>query len=171
MLAGDSAGSQLSSQLALIATNPDYATRLGIEPALHATQLRGVALHCGIYEMSLLTGSSGVIGWGVYISMWAYSGERNTADSDVLDAMSTMRHVTSDFPATFISGGNGDALTDTQSKPLADRLDSLGVDVTTLFWPEDLEPALPHEYQFVLDNTEGMRALAETIAFAKRVTT
>jgi len=170
VLAGDSAGSQLSSQVAALTTNPAYADFLGITPALDPDQLRGVILNCGIYEMSLLTGGSGVIGWGIAMAMWAYTGERDADNSDILAAMSTMRHVTSEFPPAFISGGNGDELTESQSRPLAEKLTGMGVDVTTLFWPEDLEPALPHEYQFVLDNPEGQKALTDMIAFARLVT-
>jgi hypothetical protein len=84
--------------------------------------------------------------------------------------MSTLNAVTADFPPTYISGGNGDALTAGQSKPLATRLQSLGVPVTTLFWAEDYEPALPHEYQFHLDYAGAQKALDETRLFLASIT-
>ena len=52
-----------------------------------------------------------------------------------------------------------------QAKPFADRLESMGVDVTRLFWPADLTPPLPHEYQFDLDRPEGLAALGAAIDF------
>jgi hypothetical protein len=48
---------------------------------------------------------------------------------------------------------------------MAQRLDELGVDVTTLFWPAAHEPALPHEYQFHLDMPDAQAALHKTIDF------
>ena len=79
--------------------------------------------------------------------------------------MSSIRYVTEDFPPTYISGGNADALTDLESKPMAERLTELGVDVTTLFWPADYTPPLPHEYQFRLNLDAAQTALTETLSF------
>lgn len=170
VLAGDSAGAQLSSQLATAITDPAYAAELGIRPALAAHQLRGVILHCGIYEMSGLLHSTGIIGWGNRTALRAYLGGARFATSPSLEQMSTMRRATAAFPPTFISGGNGDPLTDAQAKPFADRLQSLGVDVTRLFWPEELAPPLPHEYQFDLDRPEGFAALQAAIDFVRHKT-
>jgi acetyl esterase len=167
VLAGDSAGAQLSSQLAALVTNPEYARELDITPALRPEQLRGVVLNCGIYDVEKMTGGSGIVGWGAGQSLWAYTGSRDFEDSTAIGQMSTMRHVTDGFPPTYISGGNGDPLTDKQSKPLAAELGGLGVEVTTVFYPEDHEPALPHEYQFDLDNEDGTRALERTVEFLK----
>ncbi|MFD4181924.1 alpha/beta hydrolase, partial [Rhodococcus sp. NPDC058514] len=167
VLAGDSAGSQLSSQLATLVTNPDYARELDVTPALRPEQLRGVVLNCGIYDVMGMVGGPGIVGWGADESIWAYTGSRDFGNSTAVRQMSTMHHVTAQFPPTYLSGGNGDPLTDKQSKPLAATLSGLGVDVTTLFYPDDHEPALPHEYQFNLDNEDGKRALVETVAFLK----
>jgi acetyl esterase/lipase len=170
LLAGDSAGAQLSSQLATAITDPAYAAELGIRPGLNVHQLRGVILHCGIYEMSGLLRSTGIIGWGNRTALRAYVGGPGFADSSSLEQMSMMHRATAAFPPTFISGGNGDPLTDAQAKPFADRLQSLGVDVTRLFWPEHLAPPLPHEYQFDLDRPEGLAALSATIEFVRHHT-
>jgi acetyl esterase/lipase len=167
VLAGDSAGAQFSSQLAVAITDPAYATELGIRPGLAAGQLRGVILHCGIYEMTGLLRSTGIIGWGNRAALRAYVGGLRFASSPALTQMSTMHRATAAFPPAFISGGNGDPLTEAQAKPFADRLQSLGVEVTRLFWPDDLEPPLLHEYQFDLDRPEGLVALDATIDFLR----
>ncbi|PJJ55144.1 alpha/beta hydrolase [Compostimonas suwonensis] len=166
-LAGDSAGAQLSSQLATLVTNPAYALDVGVTPALRRDQLRGVVLNCGIYQVMPLVGATGLFGWGDIQSIWAYTGHRDFASSRAVDQMSTHFHVTAEFPPTYLSGGNGDPLTDSQAKPFAERLGALGVDVTTLFWPDDREPALPHEYQFDLDTEAGQTALRATIDFLR----
>ncbi|WP_336882186.1 alpha/beta hydrolase [Rhodococcus globerulus] len=164
-LAGDSAGAQLSSQLATIITNPEYADLVCVKPALHPDQLRGVVLNCGIYDVANMVGGPGIIGWGVDRSLWAYTGDRLFVDSTAAQQMSTLHHVTADFPPAYISGGNADPLTDRQSKPLADKLTGFGVKVDTLFFPEDHEPPLGHEYQFNLDGADGVVAFERTVDF------
>ncbi len=165
VLAGDSAGAQLASQLAAITTNPDYAKIMSVDPALDADQLVATVLNCGVYDLAALAALTGVVGWGLKTSMWAYSGSKNWAEDATGATMSTVNWVTGDFPATYISGGNGDDLTWLQSIPMAQRLDDLGVDVTTLFWPAAHEAAQPHEYQFHLDQPEAQTALKETLDF------
>lgn len=165
VLAGDSAGAQLASQMATLITNPDYADILGIRPSLTADQVVATVLNCGVYDLSALADLSGIAGWGFKSAMWAYSGTRTWAEDATGATMSTVDWVTADFPATYISGGNGDGLTWLQSLPMAKRLEELGVDVTPLFWPAPHEPELPHEYQFHLDLADARTALQKTLDF------
>jgi acetyl esterase/lipase len=173
IFAGDSAGSQLSSQLAALITNPAYADELAMKPSLKPEQLKGVILFCGIYQMAGLTQPDPtlpkIIGWGDDISVWAYTGTKDFSDP-IITQMSPYFHVTKDFPATFISGGNGDPLTKAQSVPLANQLEALGVSVTRLFYKDEHQPSLPHEYQFNLDNTDGTNALEQSVEFAHKIT-
>ncbi len=168
VLAGDSAGALLSSQMATSITNPSYAAGVGISPTLRPAQLKGVVLNCGIYMMEGLTQPDPtlpkIIGWGDDVSVWAYSGTKNFSDP-VIRQMSAYYHVTSAFPATYITGGNGDPLTKAQAMPFATKLESMGVDVTTLFYPDGHQPSLPHEYQFNLDSADGQNALKATLSF------
>jgi acetyl esterase/lipase len=171
VLAGDSAGSQLASELATITTSPDFAATAGIEPALSPEQLRGVVLNCGVYDLdALAAGAHGLIGWGFKSALWAYTGDRDWSDTSAGQQMSTLDFVTDGFPPAYISGGNGDALTDGQSKPLVEKLTGLGVEVTPVFWPADTDPALPHEYQFHLDYPQAQQALQATKDFLAAVT-
>lgn len=171
VLAGDSAGGQLASQMATLMTNPDYAEIMDITPALDADQVVATVLNCGVYDLAALAALDGIVGWGLKSSMWAYAGTRTWAEDSTGSTMSTVNWVTEDFPTTYISGGNGDGLTWLQSIPMAQRLDELGVDVTTLFWPAPHEPALPHEYQFHLDMPDAQTALQKTIDFLDSHTT
>ncbi|GAB3265321.1 alpha/beta hydrolase [Arthrobacter pigmenti] len=165
VLAGDSAGAQLATQLSTLTTNPAYANEVGIKPALSPGQLRGVVLNCGIYDVTTMLETKGLLGWGDGIAIWAYTGTRNFDRSPAVDQMSTIRHVTQAHPPVYISGGNADPLTKDQSVPFAARLRELGVGVNSLFWPDDHVPKLPHEYQFNLDIDEGQLALAKTLEF------
>jgi len=172
ILAGDSAGSQLSSQMAVLITNPEYAKALKIKPSLSSSQLAGVVLFCGIYKMEGLTTPDPalpkIVSWGDDVAVWAYTGSRDKSDP-VIREMSAYYHADKNFPSTFISGGNADPLTVAQSIPFAARLQSMGVDVTTLFYPANHRPALPHEYQFTLD-ADGRQAFAQMIRFLSEKT-
>ncbi|RLV51396.1 alpha/beta hydrolase, partial [Aeromicrobium phragmitis] len=67
-----------------------------------------------------------------------------------------------------VTGGNADPLTP-QGKAFAERLTAAGVDVTTMFWPDDYTPALQHEFQFDLRLEAAQETLAATRAFLARV--
>jgi acetyl esterase len=168
VLAGDSAGAKLVSQLATLTTVPRYAAELQLTPALQPDQLAGVILHCGYDDMRTFIDrgllAPAVFRWGIGTVVRAYTGDRAT-DSAAIRQMSTIDHITADFPPTFIAGGNADPLTDAQSRPFAERLNDLGVDVTTRFVPPDPRPALGHEFQFNLDNEDGADVLRRTVAF------
>lgn len=172
VLAGDSAGAQLSSQMAALITNPDYAKEAGIKPSLGRSQLAGVILFCGIYKVESLAEPAPslprIIDWGDSVTVWAYTGTRDESNP-VIQQMSAYYHATSDYPPTFISGGNADPLTDGQSIPFAQKLQSLNVSVTTLFYPAAHKPELPHEYQFTL-NHDGEKAFEQMVQFLKTAT-
>ncbi len=42
--------------------------------------------------------------------------------------------------------------------------------MTTLFYPRDHQPGLPHEYQFDLDNADGQNALTQMLRFLEQHT-
>lgn len=170
-MAGDSAGSQITSQIATLATNPEYARAVKIEPAIAPEQLRGVILHCGFYDLvkfaqSAENSSSRIIAFGTSTMVWAYTGSSSPSDQ-LLKEMSAYHNATAKFPPTFISGGNADPLTDAYSKPFAEKLKSMGVPVTTLFFPPEHEPKLAHEYQFRMNQADAQRAFRESIEFMK----
>lgn len=170
VLAGDSAGAQLASQMATLITNERYAGLMGVTPTLAPEQLSGALLNCGVYDLAAMADLDGIIAWGLQTSLWAYTGEKNWSATSAGTLMSSIDFVTPDFPPTYISGGNGDGLTWLQSIPMSTALQDADVPVTELFWPVDHEPALPHEYQFHLDRPEAQEALAATIDWLSEVT-
>lgn len=169
-LAGDSAGSQLSAQLAAIITNPSYAAEVAITPSLQPGQLKGVLLNCGIYDMAGLANPehqvSRLLGWGDDVTVWAYSGTEDFSDP-IIRQMSPLYHANQDFPPAFITGGNADPLTDAQSKPFNEKLEQLGVPTSTLFYPASHQPELPHEYQFSLNLQDAQKAFDQMVQFVK----
>ncbi|MFE4196003.1 alpha/beta hydrolase [Paenarthrobacter sp. NPDC056912] len=165
VLAGDSAGAQLASQLTTLTVNPEYANLMGIRPALQKEDLAATILHCGVYDLRAMADLSGIVAWGFKTSLWAYTGTKDWSATYAGATMSTIDFVTADFPPTFISGGNGDGLTWLQSVPYSTRLKEAGVPVTELFWPANHVPELPHEYQFHLNFAEAQEARDKTFDF------
>jgi acetyl esterase len=165
VLAGDSAGSQISAQVATAITSPAYAEALGIEPAIGPDQLAAVILHCGAYDAALVdTSTGGAESWFLKTVLWSYSGTRDFADDPRFAPASVTRHMTEDFPPTFLTGGNADPLTP-QGKAMLARLREVGVEVEALFQPDGEKPGLGHEYQFDLSTDAGQVALDRSLDF------
>lgn len=162
-VAGDSAGAQIAAQVAALVTDPAYARRVGVEPPLPPDGLRGAVLLCGAYDVARI-GGSGLRGWFLRTVLWSYSGTRDFATDPVVALASVRDHVTARFPPAFVSAGNADPLLP-HSRDLVDRLRELGVPVDALFFADDHEPALGHEYQFRLDTAAGREALERVVAF------
>lgn len=165
VLAGDSAGAQIASQVANIISVRSYAEAVGIEPGMSRAALRGMLLFCGAYDIDTADFNGAFSGF-LRTVLWSYSGNRDFLGDPAFDTASVAQYVTSAFPPTFISAGNGDPLLP-QSIEMAERLKSLDVPVDTLFFPADQKPPLPHEYQFNLDSADGQLALERLLAFVR----
>ena len=163
ILAGDSAGAQIASQVALITTDPAYASAIGISPQLKDAQLSAMILFSGAYDPSPANFARHYA-WFSKTVLWAYLGVKNFHEDERFRLMSVTAHATGAFPPSFISSGNGDPLVP-QAHALAQRLGGLGVNVETLFFTSDRVPALPHEYQFNLDEPAGREALKRMLGF------
>lgn len=158
VLAGDSAGSQIAAQVATIITNPSYAAKVGIHAPIAAHQLTATVLNCGAYDLTL-PNYNGEDGKFLKTVLWAYSGSKDFLSDPVIKQASVADYVTKDFPPSFITAGNDDPL-ESQSKEFAQVLGKLGVKTDTLFYAENHQPRLPHEYQFDLTTADGRNALA-----------
>lgn len=163
VLAGDSAGSQIVAQMANIITSPAYATEMSVQPAMAAERLKGVVLNCGAYDLGL-PNYNGPDGDFLHTVLWAYSGKKDFLNDPALKQASVANYLTKDFPPAFITAGNADPL-ESQSKELAQRLQALHVPTSTLFYEDNHQPALQHEYQFNLDSPDARHALDQIVTF------
>ncbi|MCX6395734.1 MAG: alpha/beta hydrolase [Propionibacteriales bacterium] len=169
VLAGDSAGAQVAAEVATLVTSPEYAARTTVTPALTADQLRGVLLFCGLYDTTALGDSDRHFAAALESAMWSLAGTRHWRSTATSHLMSTRDHVTAAFPPTFLSAGNADPLTATQSVPFAVRLAELGVQVEEFFPGTATAPA-HHEFQFALETPAGAEALERVTDFLARTT-
>jgi acetyl esterase/lipase len=169
VLAGDSAGAQISAQVAAVLTNPVYAATLEFSSPVEPTHVRDAALCCGIFDLTSLDDR------GPFRNLldavgWSYSGTRNfTGNEFFMSTVSVPTHVTAAFPSTFVTAGYVDPLLP-QSIAFAQTLRTKGVDVETLFYDAEHQPQLGHEYQFELDLGDGRAAFDRLVAFFARVT-
>lgn len=157
-IAGGSAGAQIASQIAAIQTNDKLANIMDIKPVLSRKELKGVILFCGLYNMDnvLETGFPGVKEY-----LWAYTGEKNFENYERLDEISTVKQITEDYPATFITAGDRDQL-ESQSIELLKVLNEKNIDCTSIFFKDK---KLLHQYQFMLWTDEGINTLERVVSF------
>ncbi len=165
-LAGDSGGAQIAAEMGGIISSSEYAELVKISPTLASSQLSGVVLFCGPYDAGHVN-LEGAFGSFIKTVLWSYSGKKNFAEDEYFKTLSVIDYVTRDYPACFISVGNGDPLAP-HSYGLAKKLLGLGVPVDTLFFPAGYTPKLPHEYQFDLDGHAGQLALESMVRFLNR---
>src|SRR5258708_90236 len=111
-IGSNSSGSQIASQLAALISNKEFAEAMGIRPSVTNTQLRGALLYDGAYDMQMLRATRAP---GMDLFLWSYTGVRHFESYDRIDELSTVKHVTSDYPAVFLTVGDADAL---ESQPL-----------------------------------------------------
>ena len=171
ILAGDSAGANLVSTYAAAVTNPALAQQLGFQPALRTTQLKGMVLHSGVYDMAALYAARQHTPWLVnqgmqdVIGQFAGSQHPNTAQ---LNRMSALPWLTHDYPPVYLSASEEDVLTAGQSVPFVARLNALGVPVTARIFPKNHPEKLRHDFNFDMHFQASHTVLQESIRFIQR---
>jgi acetyl esterase len=163
LLAGDSAGAQIAAQLAIALTDPSFAKSIGVDPAIPAKSLRGVALYCGLYDPDRVNPEDAEDPF-LHVVASSYLGIRTMRGADRPTQFSIVQNLNPNMAPLFISAGNGDRLLP-HSKALAAAAASARIPAETLFFPADHSPAAPHEYQFHLDSRAGQIALRRSLKF------
>ncbi len=169
-LAGDSAGANLVSHYAALLTNPTFAKQSHFVPLIQPFQVKGLILHCGIYDMHSFVDTApdeiSIIEWGVNNLVQAYTGNQKN-NAEFLKQISPINHLTESFPPVFISGGNKDFLTKTQSLPFVKALQAKNLKVKPVFYPHSKE-WLIHEYQFFLGKEASQKTFNLTLDFLNK---
>jgi acetyl esterase/lipase len=168
VLAGDSAGAQISAQVAGMITNPQYAALIDAHPRTTPDQLAGTVLFCGVFDMSLARGLHGRNRWFVDSVMRSFTGTLAYLDDPRFDGISVVRHLTPDFPPTLVSCGSADPALG-HSLSLVATLQRLDVPHETLFFPADHDPPVGHQFQFQLGSDAGQDALEAIQRFVERL--
>jgi acetyl esterase/lipase len=151
VLAGDSVGAQIVSELA----------------ARNELRLRGLVLFCGIFVPQALDDSDRIFEAVLESAMWSVTRSRHWQSSAACASMTVLDQVTTDFPPTFLSAGKQDPLYRRQTPPMAQRLTELGVPLDEYYPGDETQPCF-HEYQFWLGTPAGAEAFERMVAFLDR---
>lgn len=128
-LVGDSAGAQITSQYAVICTNPEYAEIMEVTPPDFG--LRAVGLNCGMYDVRKRASEV-----SLNKLMIDYFTENPIVYGKKLDVLD---YVTENFPSAYLLSAKGDFLMD-QCEPMARFL---------------MEKGVPCEYKIYGDENTG----------------
>jgi acetyl esterase/lipase len=162
-LGSNSSGSQIDSQVAALISNHEFAQTMSIQPSIRNEQLKGVLLYDGPYDMRTVKATH-FPGLGLFL--WSYTGVRRFESYDRIDELSTVNHITPDFPPVFLTVGNIDAL-EPQSLEFIQVLKDNGVeDESVLFAGTDAH--LGHDYMMDLDTVPAQRTLEKALNFLLR---
>jgi acetyl esterase/lipase len=163
-IGGDSAGAQLASQTVAVESNPTLAHLMKLTAAVGPQALRGTILCCGLYEMDSVATTSF---FALRTFMAAYVGQRNWLDFPQLDQLSTVKHVTADYPPTLITVGDRDPF-ESQSRELVSALDRQSVPNTPVFYEN---AGLDHEYQYNFELSQATAFFDMAVDFLQRHST
>ncbi|UJF27222.1 alpha/beta hydrolase [Planococcus sp. 107-1] len=159
-IGGDSAGAQISSQVAAVISNAELAAAMNILPAANAEQLKGAVLFCGLYDMDTVRATQFP---NLENFLAAYTGTEVFESFERIDELSTVNHITEAYPPVFMTVGDADPFV-SQSEELKEQLLHQNVPVESLFF-EGSNKQLKHEYQYALDTEEAQEALKRTLNF------
>ena len=155
-MVGDSAGAQMTSQYALIWSDPDYAAIMDIRPPQF--RLAAVGLNCGMYDLRVraVTGSGVVTNYFGPDPVGAYG-----AQLDVLSRIDRR------YPPAYVLSAANDFLLDC-CEPMARLLSERGVPVEWKVYGEDSDPNAGHVFHCNMRLPMAAQANADEIAFFKR---
>lgn len=153
ILVGDSAGAQLASQYAAIATNPDYAAHFSFK--VPPVQIRALGLNCGMYALDEFASGTpkGLVR--------DYLG----AKPDPTDPrFQVMQAITSDYPPAYIATACNDFLMD-QAKPMYEHLRSRNVECVEKCYGNPEDTAVGHVFHVTITLPEAIRCNDDECAF------
>lgn len=159
-IGGDSAGAQISSQLAAVLSNKELARAMKLQPALQADQLRGAVLFCGLYNMETVRATNFP---NIEFFLSTYTDTVPFESFAGIDEMSTVNHITADYPPVFITVGDADPFS-SQSTELVQVLESENIPVISVFF-EGTHKNLKHEYQYALHTPDAQQTFEKTLEF------
>lgn len=161
-IGGNSAGAQISSQLGAIITNPTLEKKVEVDIDMAADSLKGILLFNGVYDFDTVARDN-FPGFKKYA--WSYTGKKDYENYSRLDELSTVKNITSEYPATYMTAGDADPL-EPQTYELDAVLRANDIDVTSVYWTGSGND-LPHDYIYELQKKPAQVAYAEVVKFLK----
>lgn len=98
-----------------------------------------------------------------YKLAWGYTGKRNYTKFDRIDEISTVKHITLDYPSVFITVGDFDPL-ETQTLEFIEKLEENNIRYDSFLWTRT-NANLWHDYIYEQNTEEAIKAYEETVRF------
>ena len=169
IIGGDSAGAQIASQFTALQTNAELARSMQLGAVVPQEDLLAVLLYCGPYDLRGFYDAGSWFGrFFVRQIGWAYFGIRDWRDIPQAVQAFTVAHVTTDYPAAFITDGNAGSF-EPDARKLEAKLKEKGVYIDSLYYPTAYGK-IGHEYQFDFSIPESMECYNRTLAFLDKIT-
>ena len=157
---GDSAGAQIASQVAALVSNVELAETMAIQPAIANSQLQGALLLCGLYNLDTVRTTAFP---NIEYFLAAYTGAEPFESFPRIDELSTVQHISPEYPPVFITVGDADPFV-SQSTELVEVLKTNHVQFSSVFF-EGTQKNLKHEYQYDLNTEDAQDTLEKTLQF------
>lgn len=153
ILVGDSAGAQLASQYAAIATNPAYADTFHMK--VPQIRIRALGLNCGMYNPHAFIGSSTS---GITRDYLGKQADLNDPRLKILEAIGP------EYPAAHITTAHHDFLKD-HAKPMYDFLTGRGIHCKMDIYGAETDKTVGHVFHITITHPEAVRCNDDAAAF------
>ena len=153
ILVGDSAGAQLASQYAAIATNADYAALFQME--VPNIQIQALGLNCGMYDMAHQGAAPRK---GIHLDYLGRDIPANDPRFNVLEAIG------SNYPAAYITTACHDFLRNA-AEPMYDHLISKGIRTAWKCYGTEEDKSIGHVFHVNIVLPEAIRCNDDAAAF------
>ena len=153
ILVGDSAGAQLASQYAAIATNPDYAATFRMK--VPEVTIRALGLNCGMYDPKAFIGSNPT---GVARDYLGRHCDPADPRLRILEAIGP------NYPAAHITTAHHDFLK-AQALPMFDYLTAKGIPCRLDCYGSETDKKIGHVFHITITHPEAIRCNDDAAAF------
>ncbi len=157
ILIGDSAGAQLASQYAAIATNPDYAALFHMQ--VPEITIRALGLNCGMYDTLAYAGGKRS---GLALD---YLGREIPAEDARLDVLSAIGE---NYPPAYITTACHDFLR-ANAEPMYELLVSKGIAAEWKCYGSEEDKGVGHVFHVTITHPEAITCNDDATAFFKKV--
>ena len=153
ILVGDSAGAQLASQYAAIATNPNYAATFRMK--VPEVTIRALGLNCGMYDPKAFIGSNPT---GVARDYLGRHCDPADPRLRILEAIGP------NYPAAHITTAHHDFLK-AQALPMFDYLTAKGIPCRLDCYGSETDKKIGHVFHITITHPEAIRCNDDAAAF------
>ena len=153
ILVGDSAGAQLTSQYAAIATNPQYAALFQMQ--VPEIRIRALGLNCGMYDMA---NSGAAPRKGIYLD---YLGKEMPADDP---RFRFLEAIDGNYPPAYLTTACHDFLRQ-EAEPMYNHLVSKGIRAAWKCYGTEEDKAVGHVFHVNILQPEAIRCNDDAAAF------